>query len=159
MATRPTIMASRVVRERRRLRSRLRRARDTVFMPASFDAGDAPVADEDDLVGLGGAPGVVGREYEGHVLLALHAAHQGDDLGAGVAVEIGGGLVGEHQRRCGGQGAGDGHALALAAGELCRQVALAVRQAHRVQQGLHPLAPLGPPRPPTPADTPRSPGR
>jgi hypothetical protein len=75
----------------------------------------------------------VGREYEGHVLLALHAAHQGDDLGAGVAVEIGGGLVGEHQRRCGGQGAGDGHALALAAGELW-QVALAVRQAHRVQQ-------------------------
>ena len=48
-------------------------------------------------------------------------------------VEVAGGLVGEQERRLGHQGAGDGHALLLAAGELGRRVVLAAGEADRGQ--------------------------
>ena len=50
------------------------------------------------------------------------------------AVEVARGLVGEDDGRGVHQGAGDGHALLLAAGELVGRVAPALRQAHRLQQ-------------------------
>ena len=48
---------------------------------------------------------------------------------AGPGVEVAGGLVGEDDRRLAGQGAGHGHALLLAAGELARAVAQPVAEA------------------------------
>ncbi len=45
-------------------------------------------------------------------------------------VQVAGGLVGQQQGGLGDQGAGDGHALLLAARELARTVAHAVREAH-----------------------------
>ena len=52
----------------------------------------------------------------------MQIADQAQDLGAGVSVEVAGRLVGEQDRRIDRQRAGDGDALALAAGELVGQV-------------------------------------
>ena len=49
-------------------------------------------------------------------------------------VEVAGRLVGQHQRRVHGQGAGDGDALLLAAGQLVGEMLLAVGQADLVEQ-------------------------
>ena len=51
---------------------------------------------------------------------ALSSVEQVQDRGAGGAVEVAGGLVGQHDRRPADQGAGDGHPLALAARQLRR---------------------------------------
>ena len=59
---------------------------------------------------------------------------QADDLGAGVGVEVAGRLVGEQDARAIDQGAGDGGALHLAAGQLARLVLQAMPQADAVEQ-------------------------
>ena len=77
---------------------------------------------------------VVGDEHDrpaGRVELA----EQGDDLGAGVAVEVAGRLVGEDQRRLRHERAGDGDALLLAAGQLRRLVVDAVAEAQPLEGG------------------------
>ena len=51
---------------------------------------------------------------------AVQVVEGAHDLGAGVAVEVAGGLVGQHQRRLADDGPGDGHPLALAARQLSR---------------------------------------
>ena len=89
---------------------------------APLDRRDAAVAHEHRVVGLGMHLRIVRRKHEGHVLLALHRAHQRDDRRAGLAVEVGGRLVGQHQLRRGRQCARDGDALALAAGQLAGTV-------------------------------------
>ena len=53
-----------------------------------------------------------------------------------VEVEVAGGLVGEDQRRLDHQGAGDGHALHLAARQLVGPVRAAMREADRVERSL-----------------------
>ena len=63
-----------------------------------------------------------------------------EDLAAGARVEVAGRLVGEHDRRPRDERAGDRHALLLAAGELGRAVAEALREADLVGQLAHPLA-------------------
>ncbi len=69
--------------------------------------------------------------------LALgEVAEELEDLVADVAVEVGGRLVGEQDRRRAGQRAGDRHALLLPAGEVARQKVAAVRKPHRLD---HPL--------------------
>ena len=61
------------------------------------------------------------------------------DLLAGLGVEVAGGLVGQQDRGLHDQGAGDGHALALAAGELVGPVGHAGAQVHHLQGALgHP---------------------
>jgi len=62
----------------------------------------------------------------------LHAAHQLDDLGTGLAVEVGGGFVGEHELRLARQCACDSHPLALTAGQLAGPLARVASQADRV---------------------------
>ena len=52
-------------------------------------------------------------------------------------------FVAEQHLRVGGQGAGDGHALLLTAGELRRIGIHAVGKAHQIQQFLGTLAGLG----------------
>ncbi len=65
------------------------------------------------------------------------------DLVAGGRVEVAGGLVGQQDGGVVDQRAGDGHALALAAGKLVGLVVHALFQVHLPQGLLGPLQPLG----------------
>ena len=65
---------------------------------------------------------------------------QVQDLVGAPAVEVSRGLVAEEEGGVGHDGAGDGHALLLPAGELPRVVLHAVRQADDAQRRLHVLA-------------------
>ena len=62
---------------------------------------------------------------------------------AGPGIQGAGRFVGHDDRRVGGNGAGDGHPLLLAAGHLGRLVAGAVRQAHLLQRFLRPFRAQG----------------
>ena len=64
----------------------------------------------------------------------VQIANQRENLLAGVRVEIAGRLVGEQDRRIDRQRARDRDALALAAGQLLRQVLQAVAELHQSQQ-------------------------
>src|SRR3954453_19993616 len=82
-----------------------------------FVALDLAVSDGDDAVRVHGDIVLVGDEADGVAALvqALEKAHY---FVAGGGVESAGGLVGEEDRRVVHEGAGDGDALALTAGEL-----------------------------------------
>ena len=80
-------------------------------------ADDASVGEADDARGVFQQALVVGGEDEGEAEAAVEVAHQVDELGGVARVEVGGGLVGEHQGGTMDDGAGDGYALAFAAGE------------------------------------------
>ena len=61
--------------------------------------------------------GIVRGEDEGEAEAAVEIVHEVDELGGIFGVEVGGGLVGEHQGRTMNDGAGYGDALTFAAGE------------------------------------------
>ena len=90
---------------------------------------DQAVLDVDDAVGVGLQARVVGDADHRRAVLLGGALQQADDDLAVLAVERGGGLVGEQQLRVLGQGAGDGDALLLAAGQLGRALVQARLQA------------------------------
>jgi hypothetical protein len=90
------------------------------------------------MVGEGGRVRVVGDHHDGLAVLVDRAAHEAEQLGARGRVEVAGGLVGEHDRRLGGQRPGRGHPLLLAAGQLGRLVAEALAQPDSVD---HPVDP------------------
>ena len=69
------------------------------------------------------------RDHDDRGAGRVELLQQRDEGVAGGAVEVAGGLVGEHDRRPVDQGAGDRHPLALAAGELRRPGRRAVGQA------------------------------
>src|SRR6185312_14580799 len=77
-----------------------------------------PVADREDLVRMRNELRIMAREYERRFRLRLDAPHQRDDRGAGGAVQIRRGLIGQHDGRVLDQGASYGDPLLLAAGEL-----------------------------------------
>ena len=78
------------------------------------------VFNEADLGGQGhGLHLVVGDIDEGRTGLHVEALELIAHLQAQLGVQIGQGLIHEQHRRLRGQGAGDGHPLLLAAGELC----------------------------------------
>ena len=82
-------------------------------MPAAVHHGD--------LVGVPGDDAeVVGDEDHRHVALAALLVDEVEDLRLHGDVERRGRLVGEQQRRAAGQGDGDHHPLAHAAGQLVR---------------------------------------
>src|SRR5215203_3979921 len=85
--------------------------------------GDAAIGEEDDAVRVAGGHGIVGDHHDRLTELADGVAHERQDLGAGRAVEVAGRLVGEDDLRTAGEGAGDGDALLLPAGELVGSVA------------------------------------
>ena len=90
------------------------------------------VGEEDDAVGVAdAATGSWVTITIGLAELAHGLAHEGEDLGAGAAVEVAGGLVGEDDLGLAGQGPGHGDPLLLAAGELARAVLQAVARARR----------------------------
>ncbi len=61
---------------------------------------------------------------------AVHLAHEVHHHAAVLGIQVGGGFVRYHQARPDGQGAGDGHPLALAAGEAIRARGGEAFQAH-----------------------------
>ncbi len=71
----------------------------------------------DNAMGIVGDFGLMGDEHDG-VAVGVQGVKQGHDFEAGLGVEVSGGLVGEDDGGPVDQGAGDGHTLALAAGEL-----------------------------------------
>ena len=112
---------------------------------------DVAVGEEDDPVGVGRRHGVVGDHHDRLAELPHGLAHEGEDLGAGAAVEVAGGLVGEDDLRAAGEGAGHGHALLLATGELAGPVLEAVAEPDGVdttrsshaRSGLRPARSIG----------------
>ena len=91
---------------------RMRRAR------ASASDDDRAVGEADDALGASGEREVVRHQDDGGARFAIERLEQLDDVRAGVAVEVAGGLVGEEHARRVAEGARDGDALLLAAGEL-----------------------------------------
>ena len=80
---------------------------------------DGAVAHDRDIVGDRADDGeVVADEEAGEAVLLLQPADQLEDPGLDGDVESAGGFVGDEQLGVEGEGAGDGDALALAAGEL-----------------------------------------
>ena len=71
--------------------------------------------------------------------LACRVSKQRHDLQAGLGVQVAGGLVGQNDRRAVDQRPGNGHALALAAGELIGLVVHARLKADVGQRFLGPL--------------------
>src|SRR5688500_415233 len=72
--------------------------------------------------------GVVGDHEDGLAQVAGQLLQQVEDLVRAVAVEVAGGLVAEQERGIGHDGAGDGHALLLTAGQLSGLVGHAVAE-------------------------------
>ena len=91
-------------------------------------AHDAAVAHDDVRLAEAGDVELMGDHDDGHAVVVelLEHAH---DLDAGARIQVAGGLVGEEERRLVDEGAGDGDALLLAAGELVGQVVGAVGKA------------------------------
>ena len=88
---------------------------------------------------MGGGDRVVGDHDHRLAELVDRLAQQAQDVGARLRVEVAGRLVGEDDGRFGDQGAGDGDALLLAAGELGGPVGAAVLEADRADQLVDPL--------------------
>ena len=98
-------------------------------------AGDDAVADGDNAMGILGDVGLVGDEHDG-VAFGVEVVEEGHDLVAGLGVEVSGGLVGEDDGGLVDQGAGDGDALALTAGELVGLVHHAGAEVDGFEHGL-----------------------
>ena len=96
------------------------------------DLVEAAVEHPADAVGGAQHLGVVGGADDGDAVAGVEFLEQLDDLGAGLRVEVAGGFVGENDARGVRQGAGDGDALLLAAGELEGLVVEAVAKADAI---------------------------
>ena len=71
----------------------------------------------------GGGIGIVRDEHHGGAKLAMQIVKEAKNFVAGFRVEISGGLVCQQQRRIENESAGDGDALAFAAGKFVWQMA------------------------------------
>ena len=103
-------------------------------LPRAAGVEQRALVEVDDAAGEAGRLGIVGDHDDGLAVLAVEVLQQAQDLLGGLAVEVAGGLVADQQGRVGDDGAGDGDALLLAAGELGRFVLLAVGEAHQRQR-------------------------
>src|SRR6185437_5367717 len=86
------------------------------------------VGEAEDGVAAVGDVGVVGRQDD-RTALGGDGEHAGQDDLAGDGILLGGGLVGDEQFGTGRQGAGDGDALLLPAGQFVHQAARVVGEA------------------------------
>ena len=77
---------------------------------------------------------LVGDDHHGDAQLLVDVLDQGQDGMSGVGVQRTGGLVAQQHLGVGGQGAGNGNALLLAAGQLGGVGVCLVGQAHHLQQ-------------------------
>jgi len=78
---------------------------------------DRAVADDQRAVALAGGGGVVGNDDQGGAAVGREGEQHSHDFGAVARVEVAGGLVGEKDYWLVDDGASDGNALLLAAGE------------------------------------------
>ena len=85
---------------------------------AALVAHHAAVAQGDPAVGRGGQLVIVRDENQGRPATAVHLGHQLEDVSAVARVEVAGRLVGKQNGGVVGEGAGDRHALLLAARKL-----------------------------------------
>ena len=85
----------------------------------------------------------MGDEYNGIVVFLVHIVEDVHDKAAGLAVQRAGGLVRQNQRRFVHHGAGDGHTLLLATGQLVGLVLVPVAHAHTFQPFLSAAGALG----------------
>ena len=85
---------------------------------------------------------IVRGEDEGRLFRAVQFLHQIQDVLAGDGVQVRRGFVRQDQLWPRDQGPRNGHALALATGQLIRTVTRVLRQADAIQQRQHPLAAL-----------------
>jgi hypothetical protein len=104
--------------------------------------GELAVANAEGLVRVRHEPRVVRREHEARCVLSLDLAHQRDDFGTGVTVQVRRWLVCENDGRLLHQRAGDRDSLLLAAAQLIGPVIALVGQAHRLQHRQGPVPPL-----------------
>ncbi len=84
----------------------------------------------------------MGDQHQGGAAAGVEFEQQVADVLAGGLVQRPGGFIGEQDARAGDEGTGQGHALLLAAGQLSRVVAGAVREAHLGQHLIDPRAVL-----------------
>ena len=103
------------------------------------------VADPDDAAGVRGHRGVVGHQDDRQAVLAVELPEEGEDLLAGLGVEVAGGLVGDQERAAVDQRPGDRDPLLLAAREPRRLVVEPVAQADPLEQRPGPAAARGAP--------------
>src|SRR3954451_8355547 len=146
-ATPPPTISS-VITVRRRLRNTLRNASSkNLPMAVSFRSAvrfHVPVGESHDAGRVLQQSLIVGGEDEGETEAAIELAHEVDQLGGVAGVEIGGGLVGQHQRGPMHDGAGHRNPLALAAREQVGTMMGAIAQADTVERfGNAPPAFLG----------------
>lgn len=95
---------------------------------------DASVAEVEHAVGVAGGDRVVRDHRDRLPVLAARGGEQTQHLTAGLRVEVAGGLIGEHEVGCRGEGAGDGDTLLLTAGQLVRTVGEPRAQAERLDE-------------------------
>ena len=108
-----------------------------------LDPGDAPVAQADDAVGGGRGLLVVGDHDDRLAQVLAHGGQRRQQGGGRGGVQGTGGLIGEDDLGAAHEGAGHGHALLLAAGELVGPVGQAVTDAQGGDDGVVPVL-LGP---------------
>ena len=82
----------------------------------------------------------MGNQHQGRAGFGVEGEHQLDDRVAGGHIQVAGGLVGEHQRRLGREGPGNGDALLLAPRQLARIVPQAGTEPDTAQPQLRFLA-------------------
>ena len=97
----------------------------------------------DDAIGIGRDIGFMGDDDNGNATLAIERLQRLHDLMRVPGIEIAGRLVRKQQDRIVDQGARDGDALLLAAGQLPGRVALPVGQAEQLERRPRPLGALG----------------
>ena len=90
-----------------------------------------------------GQGALMGDHDDGHAEGVLNFAEEEEDLLAGGGVEIAGGLVGEEDGGLIYEGAGEGAALLLAAGELAGSMVVASAEADAVKGLRYAMAALG----------------
>ena len=133
-----TLEAENVKETTRAIRGRVREE-----FARRVDLDDAALVHEDDPVGdRAGEAHLVGDDEHGHAG-ASELENDVEDLAHHFRIEGGGDLVEEEDLGGHHEGAHDGDALALAAGELARVVVGAVRQADALEQFQRPRARVG----------------
>ena len=116
------------------LRERLHVIEDRFRRGLLHPVHDAPVGQEQHPVGLAGGRRLVGDHDDRLAELVRRPAHEREQLGRRLGVELAGGLVGEDDVGAGGQRPRRGDPLLLAAGELGRPMAQPVAEVERVDR-------------------------
>ena len=98
---------------------------------------DAAVFDQQNAVSRLCQPVIVRDHDEGHADLAVHLAHQGENVLTGPAIEVASRFVGQDDPRRIGEGAHDGTALVLAAAHGVGMILQAVSQTDALQEVDH----------------------